>query len=89
MYFLYLDVKCSQNYFSKYPKSHNSDVKEHGKHVNILDVLDVVELQNISEIKNSLKTASAEISVEGGSSSRFCFVYFQVAGSVKLFSLLG
>ena len=40
--------------------------------MNLLDILDMVELQNVSEIKTSVKTATADISVEGGSSSRFC-----------------
>ena len=43
-----------------------------GTHANLLDILDVVELQNVSEIKTTLKSATADISVEGGSPSRFC-----------------
>ena len=46
-------------------------MKVQGTHTNLLDILDVVQLQNVSDIKTAVRTATADISVEGGSSSRF------------------
>ena len=63
-------------------------MKVEGRHTNLLDILDVVQLQNVSEIRTTLKTCCADISVEGGGSSRFSIKYFVRELTVKLSSLL-
>jgi len=55
---------------TKYPKTHKADILDHGSHPNVIETIDAVIMSNVSDIRNNVKTDTAQMSIEGGNSSR-------------------
>ena len=67
MYCLYTKLMYTS---SQYPKFNNADICEHGATQIAFDVLDLVELEKTEDMKTTLRTATAEMNIEGANTSR-------------------
>ena len=54
----------------KYPKTHSATILSHGSHNNTIDVLDLIMMVNVPDLKINIKTDNALLSIEGGNSTR-------------------
>ena len=54
----------------QYPKTHKADILDHGSHPNVIETIDAIIMSNVSDIRNNVKTDTAQMTIEGGNSSR-------------------
>ena len=64
------------------PKFNNADICEHGATQVAFDVLDIVELEKTEDMKYTVRTATADVDIEGANISRS-----EDEGEIPLFNL--
>lgn len=55
---------------TKSPKFNIASICEHGAMQNVADVLDLVELEKADDLKTTIRTAAADLNIEGANTSR-------------------
>ena len=65
-----LSSKITINTCFQSPKFNNADICEHGATQIAFDVLDIVELEKTEDMKFTVRTATADLDIEGANISR-------------------